>query len=116
MAREAHIDLSPYQFSEIARDSDDNAYLTDREPFAYQERDDNITHIVEDGDTLQSLAQFYYWYLSTDACELWWVIADYQPAPIINPFHPLKPGKLIVVPSPDLVSSEITAAAVEVLL
>lgn len=115
MAREAKFDLSPYKFSDVARDSDGNAYLEDREPFNYQDREDNISHVVIDGDTLQSLAQYYYWYLDRDAGDLWWVIADYQPTPIINPFVPLQPGRLIVIPAPEFVSSEIMAAPVEVL-
>jgi hypothetical protein len=115
MPREANFDLSPYKFSDVERDSDGNAYLTDREPFTYQDRPDNITHHVEDGDTLQSLAQLYYWDLDFSAGDLWWVIADYQPNPIINPFAPLQPGKLMIIPAPEFVSSEILASPTEVL-
>lgn len=115
MPREPKFDLSPYKFADVAQDADGNAYLTDREPFSYQDRPDNIPHLVEDGDTLQSLAQFYYWDLDFDAGDLCWVIADYQPSPIINPFIPLKPGKLLIIPAPEYVTSEILASPVEVL-
>src|SRR4030042_4143418 len=100
MAREPRYDLSMYRFSDVLQDADGNAYLEDAEPVAYEDRLDNIPHVVQEGDTLDTLAQYYYWNLDVDASQLWWVIAGYQPVPIINPFVPLRPGKLIILPSP----------------
>ena len=115
MPREPRPGLSRYNFSEIANDSDGNAYLEDREPLAYIDRTDNIAHIVSDGDTLASLAQYYYWYLDRDAAQLWWILAEFQPVPINNPFRPLMPGKLIVVPAPEYAAHEILDGAIEAL-
>ena len=113
MPRLPRADLSRFKFADIAEDSDGNAYLEDREPITYIDRPDNVLHIVNEGDTLDSLAQRYYWYIDDDAAQFWWAIAEYQPDPIINPFVPLKPGRLIVLPSPQHLSSEILASAVE---
>lgn len=113
--RVARPELSRFKFSEIATDSVGNAYLEDREPFGYVERDDNIPHVVEGGDTLASLAQFYYWYLDNDAAQFWWVIAEFQPVPINNPFRPLVPGRLLILPAPEFLESEILTGSVEAL-
>lgn len=114
MPREPNFALSRYRFSEVMQDSDGVAYLSDREPFGYRDRPDNIPHVVQHGDTLEDLAKFYYWNLNEDADQLWWVIADFQPDPIINPFRPLTAGKLLILPAPEFVSSEILGAPVEV--
>lgn len=114
MSRTIRFDLSRYKFNEPRTDSDGFAYLPDREPIIFEERDDNIPHIVQDGDKLWSLAQFYYWDLDVDAAQLWYVIAEYQPRPIVNPFKPLKPGSLLHIPSPEMVEAEIINAEVEV--
>ena len=51
-----------------------------------------------------------------DGEELWWCIYDYQPSPPHNPFAPLRPGKLIIIPSEELVTTEILVTPVEVYL
>ena len=114
MPREARTELSRYRFSDIASDSDGIAYLEDREPLSYIDRSDNIAHTVSDGDTLASIAQFHYRYIDFDAAQLWWVLAEFQPVPINNPFRSLVPGKLIIVPDPEYVESEILGGAIEV--
>jgi len=115
MPREPNFDLSRYRFSEVEQDADGVAYLTDREPFGYVDRPDNIPHVVKQGDTLEDLAKFYYWQLSKDADQLYWAIADFQPNPIINPLQPLVAGRLLILPAPEFLSSEILGAPVEVL-
>jgi nucleoid-associated protein YgaU len=116
MPREPQFDLSRYKFSEVLQDSDENAYTEDREPPVYEAgRLDDILHTVKGGDTLISIAQTYYWDLTEYASELWWVLADMQPTPIINPFALLKPGLLIIVPAPERVTAEILAQPVEVI-
>ena len=117
MPREPQFDLSRYKFAETVQDSDENAYTEDREPPVYEAgRIDDIPHTVKDGDTWISIAQLYYWDLTEYASELWWVIADLQPTPVINPFALIKPGRLVIVPAPERVTAEILAQPTEVLL
>jgi len=114
MPRVARFDLSRYKFTTPSTDTDGIAYLADREPISYVDRPDNIPHVVQDGDTLWALAQFYYWSLDADAAQLWYIIAEFQPTPVFNPFAPLRPGALLHIPSPEMVESEIINAPVEV--
>jgi nucleoid-associated protein YgaU len=115
MPRDPQFDLSRYKFSEVVQDSDGNAYTEDSEPPAYDaSRTDDILHTVKDGDRWWSIAQLYYWDLTEYASELWHVIAHMQPVPVINPFALIKPGKLVIVPSPERVSGEVLAQPVEV--
>jgi len=79
-------------------DAQGNQYLTDREPYRYRERPDNRIHIVVQGDTLFSLAHRYFSPLER-ASGLWWVIADFQNPPIIDPSLELIPGSKIIIPS-----------------
>ena len=79
-------------------DVDGNQYLAEREPYRYRVRPDNRIHTVVQGDTLFSLADKYFRPLER-ACGFWWVIADYQNPPIIDPSIELVPGSKIVIPS-----------------
>lgn len=72
--------------------------LTDREPFSFTHFADNIQHQVVNGDTLQTIAQYYYSPIE-DAALMWWVIADFQPTPIIDPTISLEIGRVLQVPS-----------------
>jgi hypothetical protein len=72
--------------------------LSDRDPFFYRPLADNTQHLVKLGDTLQGLAQRY---LSPmpDAALLWWILADFQPEPILDPTIDLAVGRVLIVPS-----------------
>lgn len=54
-------------------------------------------HIVEDGDTLWSLAARYYGGDDGEA-NLWWAIADFQPEPILDPTIALAAGSTVLIP------------------
>lgn len=77
-----------------------------RATLEYNPSEDDITHIVEAGDTLHGLAAGYYNGMPNPAT-LWWVIADYQPVPIIDPTVVLTPGDLIIIPSPSAVQGAL---------
>lgn len=72
--------------------------LSDREPFSYRNFTDTRVHIIVEGDTLQHLAGVYFSEMPR-ACGLWWIIADFQPAPIHDPTLALTPGATLLIPS-----------------
>lgn len=80
--------------------------LTERVPYRYRELPDNETYVVGDGDTLGGIAGRKYLGLGR-AGGLWWVIADFQPAPIIDPTLRLQPGTVLVLPSRRTVEESI---------
>jgi len=95
--------VSPRQFSRhtFCRGITDDAgrqLLTAPEPFRFMVLPDNASHIVAEGDTLWTLADRYY-HPHPQAAQLWWVIADFQPQPIVDPTVRLAPGTVLLVPS-----------------
>jgi hypothetical protein len=100
--------LSRHIFSFGIRDPDLNFMLSDREPFRFRDRRDNIVHTARRGDTLFTLAGSFYRSIDPDrACGLWWILADYQPDPVVDPTVKLAVGVLIYAPSPRVVIQEI---------
>ncbi len=91
-------DVSRYLFCHGLTDENGKFYLSDREPFRFVVRSDNRHHTVVEGDTLFSLAHEYFAPVKRPA-GLYWVIADFQPDPIIDPTLRLVPGTTIVIPS-----------------
>jgi hypothetical protein len=98
-------------------DSNDNGdlFLTEREPFRYDPKlRGTIRHVVSVGDSLQSIAFRYWASLQLDDIEipwgpehLWWILAEFQPDPILDPTQELVPGKTILVPSPRVVQERV---------
>jgi hypothetical protein len=66
------------------KDDTGRLFLTDREPYRFKAHSDNRIRRVVQGDTLFSLAGLFFAPLPR-ACGFWWVIADFQPDPIIDP-------------------------------
>jgi len=79
-------------------DASDKIQLTDREPFVFKNLPDNIEHTVLEGENLFNLASRYFDGVER-AAQLWWVIADFQPDPIIDPTITIKPGSILIIPS-----------------
>lgn len=84
--------------------------LTEREPFRFQPLPDNREHRVVDGDTLFDLAGRYFASLPR-ACGLWWVIADFQPDPIVDPTLALAVGSALIIPSVRVLTDVILSEA-----
>ena len=77
-------------------------FPSDYTPVRFRNRSDNNLYVSRVGDTLDHLATAFL----LDP-ELFWVIADYQPVPILSPLEPIEPGRTIVIPSIGFVRSEI---------
>jgi hypothetical protein len=61
---------------------------------------------VVSSDSLFSLAGKYFAPLPR-ACGFWWVIADFQPDPIVDPTLALDIGRLLYIPSTRVVTDVI---------
>lgn len=90
--------FSRYLFCQGLKDSAGRLYLSDRVPYRYQALADNRFHTVVAGDSLFTLAHVYFTPLPR-ASQFFWVIADFQPEPIVDATLGLKPGTQIVIPS-----------------
>lgn len=80
--------------------------LSEREPFLFTEYADNREHIVADGETLFSLAARYFATIPRGA-GLWWVLADFQPDPILDPTIALVAGQTLIIPSVRTVTESV---------
>lgn len=90
--------FSRYSFVAGFQDADENFVLAGREPYRFFQYSDNITHRVGHGDTLFTLSAKYYAGMRRPA-GFWWVIADFQPDPIIDPTIRLSVASTLFIPS-----------------
>jgi hypothetical protein len=99
-------EFSRFTFTNGVTDASGRMILEDREPFRYVKRDDNVQHVVRTGDTLFSLAARYF--KGFDRPDgLWWIIADFQPQPILDPTLLLVEGSVVIVPSVRTVHEDV---------
>lgn len=94
----------------VSRVTDGLTYLLDREPFRFVNRSDTRRVMANGGDTWQSLAAQHLRSID-NAEELWWVLADFQPEPVIDPTEAIEAGTIIFVPNEEFILSEIFADA-----
>jgi hypothetical protein len=100
--------FSRFTFSLGTFDDHERLFLTDPEPFRFRLLDDNQHHVVQQGETLFSLAGRYFAPLPRPA-GLWWIIADFQPDPIVDPTLKLDVGRTLIIPAVRVVTEEILA-------
>lgn len=79
-------------------DEDNKVFLADRVPFRFVELADNRKHTVKEGDSIFNIAGRYFAPLSRPA-GFFWVVADFQPDPIIDPTLKLQNQRTLFVPS-----------------
>ena len=89
---------SRHSFALGVRDDLAHLFLTEREPYRFREHTDTRVQVVAQGDTLFDLAGRYFAPLPR-ACGFWWVLADFQPDPILDPTLELAAGRRLFVPS-----------------
>ena len=83
-----------------------------RIPFSYREHPGNSIHVVREGETVFSVSFKMYSELGLSipkysSARLYYAIADFQPTPIVDPTIQLRPGFRLVIPSVELVTTEI---------
>jgi hypothetical protein len=101
---------SRYQYCVAALDANGRLILSDPDPFPFVALTDNVVHPVVTGDTLWGLAHLYFQPLARPS-GLWWIIADFQPTPIVDPTIALEAGQTIYVPSVRTVLEQIFSAS-----
>ncbi|RJS13759.1 hypothetical protein DRW03_35925 [Corallococcus sp. H22C18031201] len=89
---------SRYSFCLGVRDNLGRLVLTERVPYGYRPHADTRVHLVAQGDSLWGLAGLYFAPLPR-ACGFWWVLADFQPEPIIDATLELEAGRRLFIPS-----------------
>lgn len=94
--------ISRYLFCIEYEDENENLALSRRVPYRYKEFDDNIVHDAIEGEMVHDIAQSYYGeiYNEREARNMFWIICDFQPDPIIDCTLIMKAGQKIIVPSP----------------
>jgi hypothetical protein len=85
-------------------------FLFDRERVRFEARRDNVRVVVRAGDTLQSLASRFFAPFPNPE-QLWWLIADFQPDPIVDPTIDLEPGTILYLPSLEFIGSSVFSDA-----
>lgn len=98
--------FSRHRFSLGVLDDDEHLFLSERTPYVFRELQDNKQHVVSSNDTLWALAGRYFVGIPRPS-GLWWVIADFQPDPILDPTIKLVEGSIVIVPSLRTVQQEI---------
>lgn len=72
---------------------------------------DNLLHRVTGGETLHQIAETAYGF--PGAANLWWLIADYQDPPILDPTVQLEGGALLVIPPLRLLNLPVSPETLE---
>ena len=99
--------FSRYMYvSQIFDEDLEKSFLTDREPFRFQDFADNEVYQVLEGDTLWNLAADRYEGFERPS-RFFWVIADFQPDPILDPTLKLAVGSILFIPSKRTLEEEI---------
>lgn len=89
---------SRYRYCSQRTDENGIAYLSEREPLKYSDEPDNRYHSVKEGDTWWGLAHRYFPSIPRKSRH-WWIIAEFQPEPVVDPTIKLTVGATLVVPS-----------------
>lgn len=97
---------SRYQYSRAFEDANGNVYLEVPDPIRFRSLRDNVTHVVQAGETLSFIAYRYYPGFERAAL-FWWVIAAFND--IVDATLPLQSGTRLVIPSERFVREVVLA-------
>ena len=102
---------SRYMMSNVlSRDSDEAVYTSMRDRFIFDSSIDGIIqHVVQEGETLQLLAQKFYGN-TPGAAQYWWALADFQRDPIHDPTVVLETGSIVYIPPLRYVHEDLLGA------
>ena len=89
---------SRHLFTQGHYDEDGSFYLSDRVVKGYEPHAGVTRYTVKTADTLWSIAALRYMDIGLPAL-LFWIIADFQPVPIVDPTIKLKEGTVLLLPS-----------------
>lgn len=105
--------LSRYRFCQAVLNDANRLFLTDPEPFRFIDLPDNRQHIAKHGDTWWGLAARYYAAdgLVDNPTDLWSIIADFQPEPVVDPTLRIEPGRTIHIPSIETIFQRVLSEA-----
>lgn len=78
----------------------------EREPYRFQDESDNRFHNAVEGDTWWGLAWKYFPSFQNKA-QLWFLLCEFQPEPVIDPTIVIVAGTQIVIPSERLVRTQV---------
>ncbi len=84
--------------------------LTEREPFRFRVFPDNIEHVAKEGDTLHHLAFKTYRGIAPpgmSSAQFFWILADFQPQPIVDPTVRIASGTVLFIPSRRVLIEEV---------
>jgi len=101
-----------YQHTRVFVDEDTGVqFLGISDPISFIDDRENIMHVITAGDTLEALSDRYYDGFK-DPQDLYWVIAQFQPRPIMDPTQQLPSGTVLVLPSPALLNNIVSSPPV----
>lgn len=91
--------LSVYRFCQAYEAPDGRKYLTDIQPFLFEEFADTREHVVVGEQRIEDVAAIHYQAYGEEAYLLAHVLAHFQPEPMLDPTVPLVAGSTVFVPS-----------------
>ena len=101
---------SRYQHSTIYTDTAGARFLTEPPSLPYVDSVENRVHVVTGGERLQDIAHRYFKDIGDDtfpAAALWYIVAQFQPTPIIDPTLRLAEGLRLYIPSKGYVAQRV---------
>jgi hypothetical protein len=89
--------LSVYRFCQAYEAPDGRKYLTDIQPFLFEELTDTTPHVVVGEQRIEDVAAIHYQVYGEEAYLLGQVLAQFQPEPLFDPTVPLVAGSTVFV-------------------
>lgn len=101
--------LSVYRFCQAYEAPDGRKYLTDIQPFPFEEFDDTTEHVVVGQQRIEDVAAIHYQAYGEEAYLLALVLAAFQPEPLLDPTLPLATDSTLFIPSLRVIEERVFA-------